>query len=337
MSTPQVTRFRTPTGRIVWGNLYEPKTTDAEGRPLVIKNGPNAGKPRVDYPFGLAIPKAGEQHWAHTPWGKIIYDAAMASWPRGEANAPTFAWKITDGDSPVPNRKGRAPNTREGYPGHWVLAFGSSFAPKILNSNGSQFILEPNAVKPGYYVQVLGDVASNESQQTPGVYLNHSGIALQGYGPEIVQGPDFASVGFGQGPAPAGMSATPVGAMGAAGALPGAAPAAPGVAPAPSTGFVPPPAAVPSVGVPGAAPALPGLPPPPNGAAPAPAAVQPYAGFLGAPGVPVPNITPPPAPPAAPTPPAGPQMTAKANGTTYAAFRSAGWTDQALRDNGYMV
>jgi len=46
-----------PVGRIVMGSLYDPSTTDAEGKPLVVKTGPNAGQPRVNYFFALAIPK----------------------------------------------------------------------------------------------------------------------------------------------------------------------------------------------------------------------------------------------------------------------------------------
>ena len=41
-------------------------------------------------------------------------------------------------------------------------------------------MLEPNAVNLGDYIQVYGSVADNESQQQPGVYLNHSMVALAG-------------------------------------------------------------------------------------------------------------------------------------------------------------
>ena len=177
--------FTTPVGRLVEGSLYKPSTTDAEGNPLVVKSGPNAGQARTDYYFALAIPKGAEQHWASTDWGAKIWEVGHKSFPNGQANSPAFAWKVIDGDSAVPNRKGRKPCDKEGHKGHWVLRWSSGYAPRIYNANGSQAITEPDAVKPGYYVQVAGSVAGNGSQQQPGVYLNHSMVALAGYGEEI--------------------------------------------------------------------------------------------------------------------------------------------------------
>ena len=46
-----------PPGRFVWGSLYKGRDKDFEGRPLVYKTGPDAGKPRVTFDFGVAIPK----------------------------------------------------------------------------------------------------------------------------------------------------------------------------------------------------------------------------------------------------------------------------------------
>lgn len=200
----------TPVGRLVAGSLYKAQTTDAEGRPLVVKSGPQAGQPRVDYFFALAIPKGPEQHWNQTAWGQKIWAAGQTAFPNGQCNAPTFAWKVTDGDSQIPNRVGRKPCDREGYPRHWVLSFSSGFPPKIYNADGTQQILEPDAVKLGYYVQVFGSVAGNDSLQQPGVFLNHGMVALSAYGPEIVVGPDAAAVGFGGQPLPAGASTAPV-------------------------------------------------------------------------------------------------------------------------------
>lgn len=81
--------------------------------------------------------------------------------------------------------------------------------------------------------------------------------------------------------------------------------------------------------------AAPQLAPPPPPAAvqappPPPTVVTPATGVLA-----------PPPPPAAvqapPPPPAGPQMTAKAGTMTYQDFIGKGWTDAALRSEGYMV
>ena len=51
------TNITTPVGRLVAGSPYKGSDKDAEGRPLVVKNGPDAGKPRLDFYFAVAIPK----------------------------------------------------------------------------------------------------------------------------------------------------------------------------------------------------------------------------------------------------------------------------------------
>ena len=284
--------FTTPVGRLVEGSLYKPSTTDAEGNPLVVKSGPNAGQARTDYYFALAIPKGAEQHWASTDWGANIWEVGHKSFPNGQANSPAFAWKVIDGDSAVPNRKGRKPCDKEGHKGHWVLRWSSGYAPRIYNANGSQAITEPDAVKPGYYVQVAGSVAGNGSQQQPGVYLNHSMVALAGYGEEINFGADPALAGFGAAPLPAGASAAPLAAL----------PPGTGVA------AVPPPA--------------PPAPPPVVTTAPP---VTPNHQFVAGPGAVA-------APPAPPPPPAGSVhlMLPAANGATYEQLVAAGWTDALL-------
>lgn len=308
MAQPQRTDILFPVGRLVAGSCYKPRDKDAEGKPLVIKNGPDAGKARVDYFIAVAIQKtAGHTHWSQTPWGQQILGAGAAAFPQ-QYQSPKFAWKVEDGDSTVPNQRGRKPCDNEGWPGHWIVKFSGGYAPKICTADGSQAILEPDAVKPGYYVQVFGNVAGNGSVQQPGVYLNHSAVALAGYGEEIRQGLDTTAVGFG-GALPAGGSNVPVGAMVApALALPVAAPALalpaltvpnPGILAFPGAGA---PAAVPAVGV----------------------AVQ------------VPPALPLPAVPAAP---AVPTLTAAgvAAGGTYQAFITGGWNDAQMRAQGYLV
>lgn len=202
------TNFTTPVGRLLMGSLYKPQTTDADGKPLVVKSGPNAGQPKVTFFFALGIPKGTEQHWSQTEWGAKIWATGHAAFPK-EAQSPAFAWKIVDGDSQVPNKKGSKPCDREGHRGHWVLHFSSGFAPKIYNRDGTQAITEPDAVKLGYYVQVNGDVDGNSSSQNPGVFLNHNMVALSAYGTEIVVGPDPTAAGFGAAALPAGALAQP--------------------------------------------------------------------------------------------------------------------------------
>lgn len=233
-----------PVGRFVGGSMYEGKTKDDKGQPLTFSD----GSPRTSYSFGVAIPKAGEQHWNATAWGRIIWDIGAKGSPATH-QGQHFAWKITDGDSQLPNKKGNKPCDNEGWPGHWVVWFSGNYAPSIVNADGSAAITEPGAVKPGYYVQVFGNVAFNNRTDSPGVYLNYTHTALSAYGPEIKlsSAPAANTVGFGQGVAlPPGASATPVTQMAppaAAGApvtapAPTAAPSAPA---APNTSYMAPP------------------------------------------------------------------------------------------------
>ena len=273
------------------------KPPTPENRPLVYKTGPNAGQNRVEFYFAIAVPKNGEQHWNQTAWGLKIWNVGQKGFPAGQTNSPTFAWKIKDGDSAIPNRAGRKPCDQEGFPGHWVLSFSSGFAPSIYNSDGTQQMLEPNAVNLGDYVQVYGSVADNESQQQPGIYLNHSMVALAGYGKRIFSGADPKAVGFGGAPLPAGASATPI-----------------------AQGFNPAPAASPPVqnhANHAYSPPLPAAPP-----------VAPHTAILNPPPVPGVPATPPPAPVRV--------MLPAAQGATYDQMIAAGWTDALLIQHGMM-
>lgn len=327
----------TPVARLIGGSLYTPRTTDYDGKPLVVKSGPNAGQPRVDFNFGVAIPKTpGVTHWANEPWGGPVWQLAHAAFPAGEAQRHDFAWKITDGDSQIPRKgrngqPGRKPCEMEGWPGHWVMWFSGGYAPKIFNADGSQQILEPDAIKLGYYVQVFGNITDNKPSASPGLYINHTFVAFSAYGPEITIGPDVTAAGFGQGVTlPPTASAAPV-----AGAFnPAAPPVPPAVAPAPVPGL-PPVATAPAPGMP---PAYAPVSAPPS----PPVAVQPYPAILN-PGVPpvapapVPGLPPvmtaPPAPPVAPAR----VMLPAAQGATYETLIGAGWTDALLIAHGMMA
>lgn len=270
----EVTNILTPPGRLVGGDPFQPQTKDAEGRPLIIKTGPNAGQPRVDYYIGLAIPK-NDPGWPEL-WAKIHGEAKQA-FPSlfdaaGNCINPQFAFKVIDGDSQVPNSKGVKPCDKQGYPGHWVLGFSGGFAPKCYTTGAEQLITDPSMIKKGYYIRVYGTVKGNESQQQPGVYLNHRMVELVGYGEEIITGPDGKAI-FGAAPAalPAGASATPVAPpTSIAQPAPAAAPTVPASAPGVAQ---PAPAATPAQ-VPGPAPA---------GVTPAPDFLNPPAGAPGGP------------------------------------------------------
>lgn len=321
--------FMLPVGRMVQGDLYEPNDKDADGNPLRVKNGPNAGQPRVEYFLAVAIPKEPGKQWWETSWGAKILQAGQQFFPQHMQN-PEFSWKVVDGDEQRPRGERQVRNCdREGFPGNWIVKLASGFAPKALNANGTEELTQPGAIKCGYYVQVLGNATGNNSTQRPGLRLNPVGVALAGYGPEIVQRRDFSQAGFG-GALPAGASPTPIGVSSMPAAMPGAAPAMPGAAPAAAAVPVMP-GAAPAAAVLGAAPspvpgALPGAAPAMPAAMPG-VAVQPNPAFLQVPSAPA---------PAAPAP-AAHQMTAKAAGVPYESWRAQGWTDQQLVEHGYMV
>jgi len=259
--------FLTPVARLVGGDVFEGNTTDAKGNALTIKSGPNAGQPRTEFSIGIAIPKAGETHWNQTEWGQILHQVAQQGFPtlfqQGQCIRPDFAFKVTDGDSQIPNKKNVKPCDREGYPGNWVLWFSNGFAPKCYTTGGEAVIPDkshPNAVKRGYYCRVYGDVRPNNDMENAGIYLNHSMVEFIAFGEEIVGGPNGADV-FGNatvGTLPQGASASPTAsATPIAQPTPQAQPAAPvgGVQPAP--GFLNPAQPADPVATPPAQPAAP--------------------------------------------------------------------------------
>lgn len=299
-------QITTPVGRIVQGKLWEPQEVkDQKG---VAKIGAD-GKPLVDFYFALALAKTpGHTHWSQTDWGRQVWEEGNRAHPTF-APHPNFSWKIEDGDSQIPNKKGKRNCDREGFPGHWILKLRSGFAIPTYNADGSA-PMPANAFTPGNFAQVLISVKGNTGE-TPGVYLNPVMAALSGYGAEIVMGPDASEAGFGAAPLPAGASAAPL-------AAPAGLPTPPAAAPAFAAPALPQALPTPAVT---AAPAV--APAPPFPSSPAPVAVAPNPAFL--------------AGPAVAAPPPAPQMTAAAGGATYEQYKANGWTDDAMRASGYLV
>ena len=340
------TRFTSPVGRLVQGSVDEPQTKDAQGNPRVIKTGPNAGQPNPQYFIAVAFPKADPQGEFAAFWQVLLAQAAADFpnlFPQGPAGAcvhPNFSFKYVDGDGRDQNGKPNA--EKEGFAGHHVIRFASSYPPRCFHAGryaAHEQIQEKGAIKRGYFVRVNGSVEGNGNAQRPGLYVNLDMVELSAYGPEIVSGPD-ASQAFGGGPAalPAGASAAP---LAAPSAPTGAYPAAPPASAAPD--YAPP--AAPPAPAPAAPPAAAGGYP--AAASPAPAS-PPYAGFIppaggapaASPGVPaaMPATSPIASPTSAPPPPApGPQLTAAAKGATYEQLIAAGWTDETLRQHGLMI
>lgn len=308
-----------PPARMVWGDVYKARTEDMDGRPLVYKSGADIGKPRGDFAFGIAIPKQGETHWAYTEWGKKIWEFGHAQWPQGQAQRQDFAWKIDDGDSTVPNKRNRKPCDNPGYPGHWIVKPSSSIAPRLYKTgpNGPVKYDDVDAIKPGDWIEVYVVIASNETLANPGLYINHSMVCFRAYDKDgrIVFGPDPGAVGFGA--ATLGASATNV-PVGGQSALAPSQPAAPGAPPIPGQPVAP-----------GAPPA--GPQPPTVATANPPAYSPPGLAQPPAPGAPLL-----PAAPQAPAAPAGPVMLPAAQGIPYEQYIAKGWTDQLLRQHGYM-
>lgn len=326
-------RFTTGVGRLVQGSVDEPQTTDAKGQPRLVKSGPNMGQPNPQFFIGVAFPKTDPdgsfaQFWA------LLNRTAAAAFPGLFPNAvngdytcvhPQFAFKVIDGDGR--DTSGKLWSEREGFAGHWVVRFASSYPPRCFHAGkyaAHEQIQEKGAIKRGYFVRVSGSVTGNNDNTKPGLYLNLDLVELTAYGTEITSGPD-ASQAFGAAPTalPPGATATPL-------------------AP-PATGGPP---ANPTLSAAGAG--TPSLPPPvAPSAATGPTAsppVQPYTGYMAPPvgnaaptaAPPPPAATPPSVPPATPSPSSGPVMLPPANGASYEAMIAAGWTDTTLREHGMM-
>lgn len=221
----------TPVGRMIGGDLYKMfPVKDNFGKPKMSKDGVT---PAESMSMGVAIPKGAETHWNQTEWGAQIWSEGQTAYPQAFA-APAFAWKITNGDSVIPNKRGITPVSREGYPGHWVMWLSQTWFPRIVSADGS-VELAAGAVLPGYYVRVLLTVKGNAPSPSPGVYLNPKAVSLAGEG-ELIETSSQVDTSV--------FAATPAGKM-PVGARPVAAaePAFAGVTATPNPAFllVPPP------------------------------------------------------------------------------------------------
>jgi hypothetical protein len=292
-------------GRVVAGHPLRrngvTKYDDATRQDVPVKD-PTTGLQFTEAYLAVAIPKHGEADWKQTAWGQTIANTAARDWPNGEHEAPTFAWKITDGDSTVPNRVGKVPCQREGWAGHWVAHLTTRFPIQcyhVGHYHPMQQIQDENAIKTGDYCRVAVGVKGNGPSQSPGVYLNPRLFELSRAGDPILSesGPAAATV-FGGGAPTAPVPQVPPH------------PAAP-TAPVPQ---VPPHPAAPTAPVPQV------QPHPAAPTAPVPQ-VQPHQGFLN------------PQAPAAPTAPTAPlERTVVIGGQSYteAALLAAGWTPQQI-------
>ena len=190
-----------PIGRLIGGSVSKlhPRMEMDGKTPKKDKS----GNPVNQVNFGVAMPKGAETHWSQTEWGAKVLEVGKGAYPV-LFQITSFAWKITDGDSTVPNKNGKLPSMQQGYKGNWVIWFSQGWAPKLCNADGSVTV-PPESFVTGYYVQVMADVAPNGAQppNTPGVFMNPVAVALAGEGEVIVTDVDTTTVGFG-GALPAG-------------------------------------------------------------------------------------------------------------------------------------
>ena len=302
------------TGRLVQGDCFVAQTKDAQGNLRVVKTGPNAGQPAPQYFVAVAYRKD-DPEWP--AFFNLLLTTSKQEWPNlfpatspaenlfgvmhGKPVNPQFSFKVVDGDGLDQN--GKSNSDKEGFAGHWVVRYASSYAPKVVRPTGpgtwEVMAFDPatgqkSPIKRGDYIRVAGSVAGNNNPQRPGIYVNLNMIEFVGQGDEIVGGPDAATA-FAT-PAQLPPGARPVGAPPVGGAPAPTPPATGGAPMPPATGNAP------------VAPAAPAAPPP---AAPSVAA------------------------PSATTSPSR-TMTAAANGVSYEAFIAQGWTDQQLIDSGMM-
>jgi len=142
------------------------------------------------------MPKT-QADWKLEPWGQAINNKAIADWPAGDHLAGTFSWKITDGDSQIPNKKQKKPADREGWPGHWVIHCSTRLNVRCHHAgklDPTQQIAVEAENKTGDYCRALIGVKGNGPSESPGVYVNPMLFELSRAGVAIIteSGPSAA-------------------------------------------------------------------------------------------------------------------------------------------------
>jgi len=171
--------FTTPVGRLVYGSVWEGNDKDFKtGQPRLIKTGPNAGKPRIDWAFGVAFPKVlanGQPNNEFYDFYRNVIEVARGGYPQffngqldnftGKPGCthPRMTFKIRDGDGV--DADGKQNNQKEGWAGHYIVSFSGSFAPRVFDINvglaPEQQLQDKTRVLPGDYVSVAGTCEPN--------------------------------------------------------------------------------------------------------------------------------------------------------------------------------
>lgn len=220
-----MTQINSPAGRLVQGTLKMQQRKDMKTQALLVK--PD-GSPDMGCFFSLAFPKITDgvpnPEFAKF-YGALAVEAA-AAWPQffpqgasGPSSNPKFAWKVQDGDGNDSN--GQSVAAKPGFKDHWIVKFDTNYMPPVFNEGAwrpDQELQNPDTiVKRGYWVRVVGEVKSNNSdvskQQVPGIVIYPQLVSFLGGRPEdvITSGPDAATAFGASTPAwrPAGISTVP--------------------------------------------------------------------------------------------------------------------------------
>ncbi|MBP5698081.1 MAG: hypothetical protein J6W96_00960 [Alphaproteobacteria bacterium] len=182
-----IENLRTPLGRLVGGNpVVKQQVTDFYTKQPKLDQ---AGQPIDEYRCEVAFPKKEfmEQIWP------LINQEVSANYPQYANIHPDqyenskFSWKVINGDSPACPKGSNVPyNTREGYPGNYIVKIRTSaFAPSVFKyENGAYRKIENNEIKTGDYVAVNVNVTCHK-ENDGGLYWNPNGFELVAYGKEI--------------------------------------------------------------------------------------------------------------------------------------------------------
>ena len=182
-----IENLRTPLGRLVGGNpAVKQQVTDFYTKQPKLDQ---AGQPIDEYRCEVAFPKKEflEQIWP------LINQEVSANYPQYANIHPDqyenskFSWKVINGDSPACPKGSNVPyNTREGYPGNYIVKIRTSaFAPSIFKfENGAYRKIENNEIKTGDYVAVNLNVTCHK-ENDGGLYWNPNGFELVAFGKEI--------------------------------------------------------------------------------------------------------------------------------------------------------
>lgn len=245
-----MTEVNTPVGRILWGHPMKSQPVK-DDRTKALKMKQDGVTPRVQWNFGLAIPKD-----QCAPLFDAMKAAMAEEFPRGEPR--DFAWKYRDGDTDRDANNNPLAG-KEGYAGCYIFACSTEFQcpPNYAFDHGTGKWVDTTDIKRGDYAVVTLDVKAHAAvgNGKPGLYLNPKIVCLWQVGAEIKGGDIDPNSRFAA--PPVQTPAAPP-------------PAAPGAAPGqrPLQGGAPAPAA----------------PSPPGGSAPGNAAPPRHDAFLQGPG-----------------------------------------------------